>query len=80
MIWTAGCEKAGCECMDEAGHGAECPQAPEFSDEDQSHEDHLDHRPRRLFGDERRPEHRHPPSHWGGDDIHDRHYSLPSEL
>ena len=25
----------------------ECPQAPEFSDEDRAHDDHLDHRPRR---------------------------------
>lgn len=100
MLWTRGCEKADCGCMDETGKGRfsssmlrcfscccdetdtainlaaageACPQPPAFSDDDRAHPDHVGHRPQVLWGDDRRPEHRHPPSHWGGHDIYDRH-------
>ena len=35
--------------------GQDCPQAPDFDDEDERHADHLQHEPRRLLLDHRLP-------------------------
>ena len=60
--------------------GQDCPQAPDFDDEDERHADHLQHEPKRLLLDHRLPHQLHPPSRWGGNDHQDQRVPGKSEL
>jgi len=48
MVWTAGCEKANCECMNAEGEGEGCPIPPRFDEEDKQHADSLESKSKRL--------------------------------